>query len=170
MFWKRKTPGNDAAPPADASEAADTADTVSAEDMPLVEGGQGRGESYKALKARAERAELPPPRPGDAARVRSGFLQKLARTIGRVPFVDDVTAAYFAAMDPATPVKAKATLLAALAYFIMPADVVPDFIAGLGFTDDATVLATAIAMVGGQIRPEHRDTAGRLLGLPENAT
>jgi uncharacterized membrane protein YkvA (DUF1232 family) len=29
----------------------------------------------------------------------------------------------------------------------------------LGFTDDAAVLATAIRMVAGHIKPEHRDAA-----------
>jgi uncharacterized membrane protein YkvA (DUF1232 family) len=33
---------------------------------------------------------------------------------------------------------------------------VPDFLAGLGFTDDASVLAAAIAAVGGHIAPRHR--------------
>ena len=44
---------------------------------------------------------------------------------------------------------------------------VPDVVAGLGFTDDATVLATALSIVGTQIRDRHRVQARRLLGLPD---
>lgn len=47
---------------------------------------------------------------------------------------------------------------------------VPDFIAGLGFTDDAAVLATAISMVSAHITPTHRAAAAKALhkDLPED--
>ena len=102
-------------------------------------------------------------------RTRRGLLPKLFRVAGRLPFADDVAAAYYAALDPATPKKAKAVLFAALAYFVIPTDAVPDVIAGLGFSDDATVLATALTIVGSQVRERHRRAARRLLGLPEPA-
>jgi uncharacterized membrane protein YkvA (DUF1232 family) len=95
--------------------------------------------------------------------VRGGFWRKLRRFAGRVPFTTDLVAAYYCAMDPATPFRARAILLGAVAYFVMPIDVVPDAIAVLGFTDDATVLATAIAVAGAHILPKHRDDARRAL-------
>ena len=49
--------------------------------------------------------------------------------------------------------------MGALAYFILPIDVIPDFIPFLGFTDDAAVLALAIKIVGDQITEEHRQKA-----------
>ena len=52
-------------------------------------------------------------------------------------------------------------MLAALAYFVMPVDVVPDFIAGLGFTDDAAVFAALIAILGRNLKPKHRAAAKR---------
>ena len=55
------------------------------------------------------------------------------------------------------------TLMAALAYFVLPFDIIPDFIAGLGFTDDATVLLAAIGMVRAHITPVHREAAKRAL-------
>ena len=61
----------------------------------------------------------------------------------------------------------KGVLFAALAYFVLPTDLLPDFIAGFGFTDDATVLATALGIVGAQITEPHRRAARRLLGLPK---
>ena len=63
--------------------------------------------------------------------------------------------------------KAKLVLFAALGYFVLPIDAVPDLVTGLGFTDDATVLATALGVVGAHIREPHRIAARRLLGLPE---
>jgi uncharacterized membrane protein YkvA (DUF1232 family) len=91
--------------------------------------------------------------------VRAGFWPKLAGNLARVPFAEEVVAAWYCAFDPATPIKVKGTLIAALAYFIMPFDVIPDFLLVLGFTDDLAVLMTAMAMVRGSIRPEHREKA-----------
>ncbi len=105
----------------------------------------------------------------DRKRAKRRLLPKLLRVAGRIPFADDLAAAYYAAIDPATPRKAKAVLFAAVGYFIMPADAIPDFIAGFGFTDDATVLATALTIVGAQVRPRHRRAARRLLCQPEPA-
>jgi len=91
--------------------------------------------------------------------VRQGFWPKLARVLARVPFAEDAIAAYYCAFDPATPLKVKGILLAALAYFILPVDAVPDFILGLGFTDDMAVLFTAIGMIRGHMTEAHRDKA-----------
>ena len=95
--------------------------------------------------------------------VREGFWRKLRRALGRIPFAEDAVAAFYCATDGQTPLHARAILLAAIAYFVLPIDVIPDAIAGLGFTDDATVLATAITVAGAHIRPQHRDAARRVL-------
>ena len=95
--------------------------------------------------------------------MRAGFRQKLARTAARIPFAADALALYFAARDPATPRKAKAMMIAALAYFVMPADAIPDVFAGIGFTDDAAVIAGMIALVGASIRQHHRQLAKALV-------
>ena len=93
------------------------------------------------------------------ARVRRGFMPKLKRVAAKIPFASDALAAYFCARDPATPMAAKGLIFAALAYFVMPMDAIPDVIAGIGFTDDAAVLATVIAILGRNIKPEHKDKA-----------
>lgn len=98
--------------------------------------------------------------------VEEGFWKKMARVAGRIPFAEDAAAAWFCTRDPETPLRVKATLLAALAYFVLPADIIPDFIAGLGFTDDATVLMAAIGLVSSHLKPEHREAARKTLGLP----
>jgi len=43
----------------------------------------------------------------------------------------------------------------------------PDVLAGLGFTDDATVLATALGVVGMHVKERHRAMARKVLRLPE---
>jgi uncharacterized membrane protein YkvA (DUF1232 family) len=53
----------------------------------------------------------------------------------------------------------KAALIGALAYFILPFDFVPDVLPLVGYGDDAAVLLTAIRMVAGHMRPEHRTAA-----------
>ena len=66
--------------------------------------------------------------------VRKDFWPKLKANLARLPFAEDLVAARYAAFDSRTPLKVRGTLFGALAYFILPIDVVPDFILGLGFT------------------------------------
>jgi uncharacterized membrane protein YkvA (DUF1232 family) len=95
----------------------------------------------------------------DEKLVTGSFWKKLRRFASKLPFVDEALAAYFCAMDPATPLQVKAVLFGALAYFIMPVDLIPDFIGWFGFTDDAAVLYAAIRSVSGSIKPAHREQA-----------
>ncbi len=99
----------------------------------------------------------------DEQAVKSGFWPKLVATAARIPFADTALAAYYCATDAATPLKVKATLFGALAYFIMPFDVIPDIILGLGFTDDMAVLITAVTLVRNHITQSHRDRAKETL-------
>jgi uncharacterized membrane protein YkvA (DUF1232 family) len=102
--------------------------------------------------------------------VREGFWRKVRRLVGRVPFAEDLVAAYFCSTDPATPLTARAVLLGAVAYFVLPIDAIPDTIAVLGFSDDATVLATAIAVAGANILQKHREAARRALLIERETT
>ena len=107
----------------------------------------------------------------DEKTVRDGFWLKVARFAGKLPFAEDLLAAYYCAFDRQTPRHVQAALLGAIAYFILPFDFIPDMLPVLGFTDDAAVLATAIRMVASHITPEHREAARAALkrGVPENA-
>lgn len=96
-------------------------------------------------------------------RVKKGFLPKLKRVAASIPFATDAVAVYFCARDPATPAPAKGMMLAALAYFVLPTDAIPDILAGVGFTDDAAVLAAVIGLLGRHIKPRHRQTAREML-------
>ncbi|HTQ13828.1 MAG TPA: YkvA family protein [Rhizomicrobium sp.] len=99
--------------------------------------------------------------------VERGFWDKLLGLAGQLPFAEDLAAAYYCVADPATPARVKAILLAALAYFVLPTDAIPDFLPVIGFTDDAAVLALAFSMVSRNIRPEHFRAARRRLGILE---
>ncbi len=99
----------------------------------------------------------------DRTQVERDFWQKLKATCRKIPFVDDLASVYFCAMDPATPRQVKYILYGALAYFILPFDVVSDFIPLLGFGDDAAVLYAAIRAVTPHIKPQHRVRAKEAL-------
>lgn len=91
--------------------------------------------------------------------VRNGFWAKLRRAMGSIDFAREAVAAWYCATDPKTPLRVKAILIGALAYFIMPADVIPDVIVGLGFTDDAAVFWAAWKAVSSHIDERHRARA-----------
>ncbi len=95
--------------------------------------------------------------------VRSEFWPKFKAFAARLPFAEEVAAGYYCAMDRKTPFKVRGTLLAALAYFILPLDIVPDFLAIIGLSDDIAVLTTAFLMVRDHITEEHREQARRFL-------
>jgi len=97
------------------------------------------------------------------------FWQKLLKFAAKVPFAEELAAAWFCATDAATPLRAKGILLAALAYFVTPVDVIPDFIAGFGFTDDAAVLALAIRAVSRHLKPDHYTRTRAALGRSQAA-
>jgi len=98
--------------------------------------------------------------------VRRGFWKKLRKVAGRIPFAEDAAAAWFCARDEKTPTRVRAILLAALAYFVLPVDLLPDWLPVLGFTDDASVLMAAIGLVQAHMQPRHRELARQALDLP----
>lgn len=95
--------------------------------------------------------------------VKAKFWPTMRKAAGRIPFSRDVAAAYYCATDPQTPIRARGILLAALAYFVLPFDIVPDFLAVVGFSDDIAVLTAAFAMIRANIKQEHYDAADRML-------
>jgi uncharacterized membrane protein YkvA (DUF1232 family) len=96
-------------------------------------------------------------------RVRRGFWSKVKRVAAELPFVEDLLTAYYCAFDRETPREVQAVLVGALAYFVLPFDIIPDMLPVLGYTDDAAVLAAAIRLVAKHIQPQHREAARRAL-------
>jgi uncharacterized membrane protein YkvA (DUF1232 family) len=95
------------------------------------------------------------------------FWEKLRRVAGKIPFAEDLVAAFYCATDPQTPSRVKLILIGAIAYFIFPTDAVADLLPLIGFADDAAVLAAAITQVAGSITEEHRAKARKSLGEVE---
>ncbi|TAJ69274.1 MAG: DUF1232 domain-containing protein [Phenylobacterium sp.] len=94
-------------------------------------------------------------------RVDEGFWPKMRRVVAKVPFAKEALSVWYCAKDDDTPLAAKGMMLAALAYFVMPVDAVPDFIAGLGYTDDAAVFTALLALLGRNLKPKHKQAAQR---------
>lgn len=95
--------------------------------------------------------------------VRRGFWPKIRKLAVHIPFAEDAIAMFFCAFDRETPAYSKAVLLAALAYFVLPTDFIPDVFPVIGFTDDAAVIAAALAVAGRSIQPRHKEQARRML-------
>ena len=105
------------------------------------------------------RALVPSVQRVNEVRVSKGFWPKIRRTASRIPVAGQALSVWFAARDPETPATAKGIMLGALAYFVLPIDAIPDIFAGIGFTDDAAVIAALIATLGANIKRRHKDQA-----------
>ena len=84
------------------------------------------------------------------------FWKKVRQTAAAVPFVLDTVALYYCMLDDKTPISAKVSIAAALGYFILPLDVIPDILVPVGFLDDAAMIASVITYVGSYLTEEHR--------------
>ena len=91
------------------------------------------------------------------------FLKNAKQFVGKVPYVRDVVALYFCMVDADTPPWAKTAIATALVYFLSPVDAIPDVLAGIGFTDDAGVIAGTISTVLAFISDRHRQQAETFL-------
>ena len=81
----------------------------------------------------------------DSSVIDEGNLRRLLRKAGR-GVARPALEVLELLMDPATPPKARLTLLAALTYLVMPADLVPDFLPIAGFSDDLVALTAVIGL------------------------
>lgn len=91
----------------------------------------------------------------------SRFWKKLARhaaAAGRGT-LEKALYLYYAAQSPATPAWARRVIYGALGYFILPLDAVPDLAPLIGYTDDLSVMAAALATVAYYITPQVKDQA-----------
>jgi uncharacterized membrane protein YkvA (DUF1232 family) len=94
---------------------------------------------------------------------RTGAWRRLRRLIRHIPLIDRTVAAYYCARDPETPLYARGALFFAIAYFIMPFDLIPDFIPFVAHIDDAVVMLLALRLVAHRITPAHQESAQRRL-------
>jgi uncharacterized membrane protein YkvA (DUF1232 family) len=99
----------------------------------------------------------------DEAGLRRKFWRKLLREAASIPLLQEVLTAYYCAFDRQTPLYVKVVLLGAIAYFIVPDDLIPDYIPLIGYADDAAVIAAALKLMTSYIKPEHREAAQSML-------
>jgi uncharacterized membrane protein YkvA (DUF1232 family) len=121
-------------------------------------------DSWAEAGARAQRLAA------DEQTLKQRFWKKLRALAARLPFAEDLLAAHYCAFDRQTPVHVKAALVGAIAYFVLPADVVPDVLPVIGYADDAAMLAGAIKLVASHITPDHRQAARQKLARMRSAS
>jgi uncharacterized membrane protein YkvA (DUF1232 family) len=66
---------------------------------------------------------------------------------------------YFLIADKTIPMKVRLAFVAALGYFILPVDLVSDFLPVIGYTDDMALLTFVIGNASGYITPEIQEKA-----------
>ena len=105
----------------------------------------------------------------------SAFWEKIkgfARTAGRA-LIEHSLILFHTLKDADTPAWAKGAIVSALAYFISPLDLIPDFFPVVGYTDDFAAILTAISAVAMHVKPAHRkkaaDTVARIFGPEERS-
>ncbi len=89
------------------------------------------------------------------------FWKKLGRMASRAgaKVVYYALVLYYTLSDPATPAKYKAVIAGALGYFILPLDLLPDFLPFAGMADDWAALIAAVSYVVTAIKPENKERA-----------
>lgn len=70
---------------------------------------------------------------------------------------------YYVLIDENTSWEHKGIIIGALGYFILPVDLIPDFIPMAGFTDDVAALVACIKTVMRNITPSIKQKAARKL-------
>lgn len=71
---------------------------------------------------------------------------------------------YYAAKSPDVPKSTKMIIVGAIAYLIMPLDLIPDFIPVVGFADDSAIIAGAVYKVFSHIDDNMKRQAKEKLG------
>jgi uncharacterized membrane protein YkvA (DUF1232 family) len=90
-----------------------------------------------------------------------GFWQKVSDFAKKAgcEVIEKALQSYYALQDADTPAWAKGVLIAALGYFISPADAIPDIVPVVGYADDLGVLVAAMATVATHIKDIHKEKA-----------
>jgi uncharacterized membrane protein YkvA (DUF1232 family) len=87
-------------------------------------------------------------------------ITRFARHAGR-EILEKAFVLYYTLDDSETPYWARAIIISALGYFILPIDAIPDAVPVVGFSDDLAVLGAALATVIAHVKPETFQRARR---------
>lgn len=82
----------------------------------------------------------------------------LATQVGKEA-VEKILLLFYAAQRPETPLWAKTVIYGALAYLILPADVIPDIIPVTGYVDDLGTVTAALSTIALYINSEVKAAA-----------
>ena len=66
---------------------------------------------------------------------------------------------FYVLTSPSTPLRYKQIIIGALGYFILPTDLLPDFIPGIGFAADLAAVLAVVKIVMSCITPEIKSKA-----------
>jgi uncharacterized membrane protein YkvA (DUF1232 family) len=95
--------------------------------------------------------------------VEQNLWPKLKKIAARVPGVSDLLALYFYMNSEKAPLQHKISIMATLAYFIIPMDLIPDFLGMLGYTDDLAAAMGLIKFIGSDVMKPYRVYARKWL-------
>lgn len=85
-------------------------------------------------------------------------LKKVARVAGRKTLTTALIL-FYCLKDHDTPAWAKGVIVGALGYLILPLDLMPDILPGVGYGDDWGAIVAALATVAAYIKDEHKSKA-----------
>jgi uncharacterized membrane protein YkvA (DUF1232 family) len=85
--------------------------------------------------------------------VREKMDDKLENLRGGIRMMKHILALFRYMADERIPWYRRSVVVAALAYFIMPFDAIPDMLPLIGYLDDFGVIAAVLAFLGREIRP-----------------
>jgi uncharacterized membrane protein YkvA (DUF1232 family) len=85
-----------------------------------------------------------------------GLLEKIGSTFKKagLKVIYYVLLLYYVLHDENTPMQHKMIIIGALGYFILPFDLIPDFIPVAGFTDDVGALVACLKTVSDNVTPD----------------
>ncbi len=89
------------------------------------------------------------------------FLSKLKKvfTIAGRGLTEKLLLLYNLMIDPEIPKNVKLIIASGLSYFILPFDSIPDFLVGIGFSDDLAVILGIVYMLTTHITESHKQKA-----------
>lgn len=100
----------------------------------------------------------------DSAAINDGLLHRLLRRVGRT-VARPAIQCFEMVIDGQTPHQARLTVLAALAYLLVPLDLIPDFIPVAGFSDDLVAITALLRLCTRYVSPQIRERVERRLNL-----
>ena len=92
--------------------------------------------------------------------VRENIAEKLQSLRSGIRLAKHVLALFRYMKDGKIPWYRKSVVVAALAYFIMPVDAIPDMMPFIGYLDDFGVIAAVLGYLGREIKPYYFSSPG----------